>query len=351
MIKKLQIMTTATYKSLLFYAPKDIRLEDVPVPEVGAGEVLVRIKTATTCGTDKKTFERGHPVIIKSTPSAFGHEMAGVVEKIGENVTAVAIGDRVVVANSAPCLDCFYCKTQKPNLCENLFFLNGAFAELILVPQVIVERNLYKIPDTLSFDSAALSEPLACVIHAAEQMGITTGEAVAVIGTGPMAFLFIEVVRHLGGKTVIIGRNEDRLRLARDFGAETINSITEDVVAAIKSKTDDHGADVAIEAVGLPATWQQAVSLVRKGGRVCLYGGAPRGTSFALDTYRVHYEEIIISGIFHHTPKTFKMAVEWLSQGKIRTTEFISEKRSLADVAAILSGQDKAEPLKFVIRP
>lgn len=340
-----------TYKSLLFYAPKDVRLEDVPVPEVGVGEVLVRIKAATTCGTDKKTFERGHPVLIKSVPSPFGHEMAGVVEKTGKNVTTVAVGDRVVVANSAPCLDCFYCKKQKPNLCENLIFLNGAFAEYLLVPPAIVTRNLHKIPDALTFDEAALSEPLACVIHAAEQMGISHGETVAVIGTGPMAFLFIEVVRHLGGRTMIIGRNEERLSLARDFGATTVNSTTEDAVQAVKAKTGGHGADVAIEAVGQPATWQQAVSLVRKGGRVCLYGGAPRGTSFALDTYRVHYEEITVSGIFHHTPAVFKTAVEWLSLGKIRTKEFISEKRSLSDVAAILSGQDKASPLKFVIRP
>lgn len=344
-------MPAETYKSLLFYAPKDVRLEDVSVPEVGANEVLVRIKAATTCGTDKKTYERGHPVLIKKVPSPFGHEMAGIVEKIGKNVTTVTPGDRVVVANSAPCLNCFYCKKQKPNLCENLFFLNGAFAEFILVPQAIVERNLHKIPDTLSFDDAALSEPLACVIHAAEQMGISSGETVAVIGTGPMAFLFIEVVHHLGGKTVIIGRNEDRLRLARDFGAETVNSTTEDAALAVKFKTGGHGADVAIEAVGLPATWQQAVSLVRKGGRVCLYGGAPRETSFMLDTYRVHYEEITVSGIFHHTPNVFKTAVEWLSQGKIRTKEFVSEKRSLADVATLLSGQDKSKPLKFVIQP
>lgn len=345
-------MSSPTYKALLFYGPGQIRIVDVPFPELADGEALVKIGAATTCGTDIKTFKRGHPVIIKSIPSPIGHEMAGTVTKISASVINIKVGDRVVVGNSAPCGICFYCQKNQPNLCDDIVFLNGGFAEYIRVPKRIVAKNLHPIPDSLSFEVAALSEPLACVIHACEQMGIIKGETVAVIGTGPMAFLFIDVIRERGGQTIIVGRNLERLKLAREFGAiAAIQSTNEDPIAAVKSLTSGRGADVAIEAVGQPTTWEQAVGLVRKGGRICLYGGCARGTTMALDTYRIHYEEITVSGIFHHTPDMFRRAVTLLSNGKIHTDIFLREKRGLGDLEKILSSQDDPMALKFAIRP
>jgi L-iditol 2-dehydrogenase len=335
----------------LFYGPHDVRLEDVAMPTPGLGEVRVRIAAALTCGTDQKTYDRGHPVIIKSIPSAFGHEMAGTVEAVGPDVTTVQVGDRVVVANSAPCMACLYCRRERFNLCENLTFLNGAFAQHILVPAQVVRHNLHVIPETLPFACAALAEPLACVLHAAERVRITAGDNVAILGTGPMAFLFIQVVAAMSGRAIVIGRNAERLKLAAAFGVPVVDTTRGDVAAAVKGLTDGHGADVVIEAIGQPETWQQATLLAARGGRICLYGGCVKGTEISFDTYRLHYEELSIHGVFHHTPALFKRAVNWLTEGRIQTGLFVAERRKLHDLPSIFEGDDPVKPLKFVIEP
>lgn len=342
---------TPTYQALLYYAPGDVRLERVPFAALKAGEVRVRIGAATTCGTDRKTFRRGHPVLIKEVPAALGHEMAGTVVEVAADVAAFTPGDRVAIANSGPCGECFFCRKGESNLCEHLIFLNGAYAEFIVVPSAIVRANMHKIPAGMDFAVAALTEPLACVMHACERLRIATGETVAIIGTGPMAFLFAQVVRASGAVPILIGRNILRLKLARDNGTAVLNSQDDDYAVQVRTLTEGYGADVAIEAVGQPETWRQAVTLVRKGGRVCLYGGCARGTEFALDTYRVHYEEISVFGVFHYTPAVFKKALSWLAEGRIATQLFLSEERTLADLPRLLTGEDPVDALKYVIRP
>lgn len=346
-------MNTTHYKSLLFYAPQDVRVELVPYPKLQAGEVRITLKAATTCGTDFKTYNRGHPVLIKTIPSPMGHEMSGVVSEVAHDVTSFQIGDRVVIPNSAPCLRCFFCQKNQPNLCENLVFLNGAYAESIVVPEQIVRNNLHEIPDNLNFEKAALTEPLACVLNATDHMKIQQGETVVIIGTGPMAFLFIDVLKARGAIPILIGRNSKRLEMAKQLGVKhLINNTEQDMVQAVQSATKDYGADVAIEATGQPEIWEQAVSLVRKGGRVCLYGGCPKGTEMKLDTYRLHYEEISIHGVFHHTPAAIKKAIQLLTEDKIHTGFYLKEERSLDDLPKILAKQDNPiEALKFVIKP
>lgn len=338
-------------KTALFYGPRDVRIEDVPVAPLKPGEVLVRVAAATTCGTDKKTFERGHPVIIKTVPSAFGHEMAGTIAQLGPGVSGFQVSDRVVVANSAPCFDCFYCQKGSPNLCENITFLNGSYAQYLTVPAPIVRHNLHKIPDHVDLAKVALSEPLACVLHACEHMQIKSGETVAILGTGPMSFLFLEVLKSLQCPVIVVGRNAKRLALAEKCGAVIVNSAKIDMTQGVAAVTGGYGADVAIEAIGQPFAWEAAVSLVRKGGRVCVYGGCAKNTTFTLDTYRMHYEQITVSGIFHHTPPLFKKAVSWIVNDQIDLSLFTRERRKLEDLTQILSGQDKVDALKYVIEP
>lgn len=345
-------MATLQNQSALFYAPQDVRFENFPLPDLQPGEVLVRIGAALTCGTDKKTYQRGHPVIIKNIPSPFGHEMAGTVVEVGPSVTQFQKNDRVVIANSAPCLKCFFCQKNKANLCENLLFLNGAFSQYLIVPAQIVSLNLYHIKETTSFAKAALAEPLACVLHAADQIGIQKNDIIAIVGTGPMAFLFMQVIAECGAKAVMIGRQQHRLDLAKKYGIfAVIHSQQQNMAEEVKKLTAGYGVDVAIEAVGQPEIWQQTVGLVRKGGKVCLYGGSPRGTTFHLDTYRVHYDEISVSGVFHHTPAFFKQAVSWLENDKIKTDLFLNETRNLTDLIRIFSGEDTPTALKFIIEP
>lgn len=340
------------YLAARLHAPGDLRIESVPFETLGAGEVRVQIGAATTCGTDRKTFARGHPVLIKSYPSRIGHEMAGTISEVGAHVREFKEGDRVVIPNSAPCLNCFFCKKQNPNLCENLIFLNGAYAQYIVVPEQIVKNNLHKISDHLEFAKAALTEPLACVIHALEHMHFKSGETVAIVGTGPMAFFFVQLIAKAKGTSLVVGRNPGRLELLKTAGANlTINSNLPDWADQLKAITGGHGVDLAVEAVGQPELWAQTFNLVRPGGRVCLYGGCKQDTTFTLDTYRLHYQEITVSGVFHHTPETIKKAIALLTNNQINTDILLHDVHPLEDLPQILASVDKNQPFKSVIVP
>src|SRR6266849_4388483 len=206
----------------LFYAPLDVRLEERPVPQPGPGEVLLQVAAATTCGTDLKTFRRGHPVLFQRTPAGFGHEVAGIVAASGSGVTQCKEGDAVVVANSAPCLACFYCRRGRFSLCEDLLLLNGAYAEYLLVPARIVQQNLYRLPASTSLLAAALSEPLACALHGVDKSEIQAGDTVAVLGAGPLGLLLAAVAHQRGARVIITGHGSERLALARHLGADVV---------------------------------------------------------------------------------------------------------------------------------
>jgi L-iditol 2-dehydrogenase len=341
-------------RAALFYGTRDVRVEEIAVPYPGPGEVLVKVKTALTCGTDLKTFVRGSHPIIKETPSLFGHEFAGVVEAVGEGVAGFEPGMRVVAANSAPCGSCFFCLKGRLNLCENLEFLNGAYAEYIRIPKAIVKRNLHVIPEGVSNDVAALSEPLACVLHGIERTRIEVGDTVAVIGAGPIGLMFVALARRLGARTIVIGRNVEKLARARHLGADHVISITDtpDVEGAIRDLTDQgRGVDVVIEAVGLPEIWERAMSIVRKGGTVNLFGGCERGTYVKVDTYKLHYHEMSILSVFHHTPRHMKTALSLIAERAIPVEKLFTHEFDLGEIHAAFAAMEDREALKIVVRP
>ena len=255
-------------KACMYYGPQDIKIEEVEIADPKEGEVLLKIKAALTCGTDVKTYKRGHPVLIKKIPSGFGHEFSGVIEKVGKNVKDFKVNDRVVAANSAPCGKCFFCRRQEYNLCENLNLLNGAYAEYIIIPKDIVEKNMYKIPNHVSFEEAAFSEPLANVVHGIEKTNIKEGDTVGVIGLGPIGLFFVKLAKLKGARVIAAGRNPLKLKLAKEF------ALADEVIDLKKYKNpeqiflsfteDKKGLDVAIECVGLPEIWETMFSLVRK---------------------------------------------------------------------------------------
>lgn len=320
-------------RAVMFYAPREIRLVDVPVPKPGKGEVLVKIGAALTCGTDFKAYRQGHPVLLGKLPSPFGHELAGTITAIGPGVKDFRPGDRVVAANSAPCDDCFYCKRGQNQLCDDLRLHNGAYAEYNLVPARIVKHNLYKLEDGLDFSEAALSEPLACAIHAVDQVGAHLDETAVIIGAGTMSLLLIQALSSRGARVVVVGRNKKNLRTAFKAGAHAVVSAEDgNPVAAVQALTAGRGADCVFEAVGKPETWQQAVAMVRKGGRVCLFGGCASGTEVPVDAHRVHYGQISLFGVFHHTPKYFAQALNLLNAGRVPTDLLIESSIPLEDV-------------------
>lgn len=341
-------------QAVLFYAPGDIRFAETPQPKVGPGEVAVEIKAALTCGTDLKTYRRGHPVLIKQIPSTFGHEMAGVVAELGPGVEDFAVGQRVVAANSAPCGYCFYCQRAQPSLCENLDLLNGAYAEFITIPARIVAQNLLPIPDGVTFRQAALVEPLACAIHGIERSNIRLGDVVCVIGHGPIGLMLTRLAKLKGARVIVVGRNPLKLEKARQFGADDLVDITivPDPMEAVRSLTPGgRGVDVAIEAVGQPETWEQAIAMTRPGGLVNLFGGCKSGTHVKVDTRRLHYEELDIIGVFHHTPRYVRAALSLISDGRLDADGLITHEMDLQRLEKAFHLMTSGESLKVAITP
>lgn len=340
-------------KAIRYYAPNDIRYEETKIPELKEGEILVKVQAALTCGTDVKTFKRGHPVLIKKTPSGFGHEFSGIVERVDEEVKNVKIGDRVVCANSAPCGDCFYCRRGEYELCENLDLLNGAYAQYIVVPKRIVEKNTLIIPSSLTFAQAAFAEPLSNVVHGIAKTPIKEGDVVGVMGIGPIGLMFAHLAKLKGAKVITMGRNPLKLKLAREFAhADVVIDITkfDDPTDIIMSHTTEgRGLDVAIECVGLPSMWEKMFSLVRKGGYVHFFGGCASGSSVSLDTRRLHYDEVKIISSFHHTPEYFRKALDLIAHGDIDVDKLITKRMDMKYAKRAIEMHRDGEAIKILL--
>lgn len=338
----------------MLYDVKDLRVEDVPVPKVEAGEVLVRVKAATTCGTDLKILQRGYVEKVIKLPTIFGHEWAGDVVEVGDRVEWPKKGMRVRAGNSAPCLRCAMCQKGKYNLCEDMIWLWGAYADYIKVPARMVLVNTQEIPEHVSYEEAAITEPLACVLHGTEEAGVKLGDTVAIIGAGPIGLLHLLAAKKLGAeKAIIIDLVEERLDFAGKLGAdETVNARKTNVVDEVRQATGGYGADVVIEAIGLPATWEQALRLVRKGGTVLEFGGCPPGTEVKLNAEQLHYGEITVLGAFHTTPLHFRKALSLIASRTIDVRPLVTRNMRLEDIreAFDILATSKTE-IKIAITP
>ena len=341
-------------KAVVFYRPGDIRFEEVATPTPESGEILVRIGAALTCGTDLKTFRRGHPVMIKKTPALFGHEWAGTVAAVAEGVEHVHVGDRVVGANSAPCHRCFPCQIGRVNLCEDLVLLNGAYAEYIQVPARIVQENLLALPEHLSFAQAALVEPLACAHYGLERSGVTPGQTLCIFGAGPMGLLLTQLAKRQEARVILVGKGKFRLNKAADAGADEILDAAqgEKVLDEVRRLTPgSRGADVTIEATGRPEVWEQAVEVTRKAGTVVLFGGCEPGTTFRVDTRRMHYEELTLLGVFHHTPRHIREALARLDQGLVNDKLLLTHEMPLPALPEAFHLLGRGEAVKVILTP
>ncbi len=322
----------------ILYGKRDVRIEQIPIPRVGPGEVLVRIKAALTCGTDLKVYRQGFHARMIVPPAVFGHELAGIVEEVGEGVESFSPGMRVVSSNSGPCNECFFCERHLANLCEDLEFINGAYAEFIKIPERIVRQNLLILPENLSFQEAALVEPLACVLRAVEETAIAEDDTVAVIGMGPVGLMFVESLKQIGVTVIAVGKRKHQLTMAKNMGADHVLDATHsNVVEQVRRVTNGRrGADVVIEAVGTTDTWQKAMGMARRGGTINLFGGCPSGTHIPLDTTLIHYSEITIKASFHHTPRHIREALETLQRRELRARNFITGEERLGSLRNVL---------------
>ncbi|WP_035350377.1 zinc-dependent alcohol dehydrogenase [Edaphobacter aggregans] len=342
----------------VLYGKEDLRLERMAIPRPAPGELIVRVGAALTCGTDLKVYRRGYHAMMLKPPIPFGHELAGVVAKVGKGVTSFHEGDRVVALNSAPCDTCFFCRHGQQNLCEHLLFNNGAYAEYIRIPARIVEKNTLLIPDGVPFEHAALTEPLACVVHGLEETGARHGDTMVVIGAGPIGLMFMHVAELAGLRVIAVVKRDDQVSTARLFGAREVVQIStvDDAVAATRALTSAaRGADAVVEAVATPLTWEWAVDMVRKGGMVNFFGGPPSGTRVSLDTNRLHYGDITLKASFHHTPAACRSAFDLIASGRFKCAEAITGRVSLEQVpeafARMLTRTGGSREIKTAVVP
>jgi L-iditol 2-dehydrogenase len=337
-------------RAAVLHGKEQIRVEHVTLQTLRPGEVRIRIEAALTCGTDLKVFKRGYHARMIVPPAKFGHEFAGTVSELGPEVAGWRVGDRVVAANSAPCGECFYCRHQQENLCDDLLFLNGAYAKSIVVPPRIVQKNLLRLKPETEFRDAALVEPLACVVHGVEEAQLRAGQRVLVIGSGPIGLMFVALARHLGCAVTVAGRGAKRLATAQRLGAERVFNVSRQSQLATLIPPNMI-FDVVIEAVGKPETWEAAVRLVRKGGTVNLFGGCPSGTTVSLDTARIHYSNLKLLASFHHTPRAIRRALDFIEAGVVRADDFVDRECSLTELPTLFQAMAAGnEAVKTLIR-
>jgi L-iditol 2-dehydrogenase len=320
-------MAAITMRAAILHGRGDIRIEDVPVPEAAHGELIVRVGAALTCGTDLKVFRRGYHARMIVPPALFGHELAGTVVEAGLGVTDFTPGDRVVALNSAPCGQCYFCEHGQENLCEDLLFNNGAYAEFIRIPARIVAKNTLLVPEHVPLEHAALTEPLACAVHGFEDSHPHPGDSVAVIGGGPLGLMILHVAALAGCEVTAIVKHEGQVKAAEQLGAAHVVQTTSIRKAILEARTltpKSRGMDIVIEAVGVPEAWEEAVEIVRNGGTVNFFGGCAAGTHVKLDTNRIHYSGITLRATFHHTPAMCRKALELIAGGRFKAAAFIT---------------------------
>jgi L-iditol 2-dehydrogenase len=347
----------STMQAAVLHGREDVRIEQVPIPKAETGELVVRVGAALTCGTDLKVFRRGYHARMIVPPALFGHEMAGTVVEAGEGVTDYAPGDRVVALNSAPCGKCYFCVRDQENLCDDLLFNNGAYAEFIRIPERIVAQNTFIVPENVPLEHAALTEPLACAVHGFEDSRPRKGDIIAIIGGGPLGLMMLHVAALAGYETIAVVKHDGQVEAARQLGATHVvqsPSIRKAIQQTRALTPKDRGVDIAIEAVGVPEAWQEAVELVRKGGTVNFFGGCAKNTHVTLDTNRIHYSDITLRATFHHTPAICRQALALIAGGRFQASAFITGRAHLYELNRVfekLMNRSTESEIKTAIVP
>lgn len=341
-----------------FYAPGDLRVEDARRPEPGPGELLMRVKACATCGTDVKIFRFGHHHI--RPPRVMGHEIAGIVEELGEGAEGFSVGDGVQVIAAIPCGECFECKHRSMSICSNQesmgYHYDGAFAQWLVVPaKVLKVSGVNLIPEGLSYEEAALTEPLACVLNGQQLADVGEGDFVAVIGAGPIGCLHVRLARARGATQVaLVEVNAARLEKSaqRVEPDAAIDASKEDAVDAVLKLADGRGADVVITAAASRKAQEEALQMAARGGRISLFGGLPKDDSIVdLDSNLVHYRELKIVGANGSTPADNAEALGLIASGAVHVKDLITDRLPLDHVHDGIEAVKSGNSIKVVITP
>ncbi|MGV8134079.1 MAG: alcohol dehydrogenase catalytic domain-containing protein [Mangrovibacterium sp.] len=344
-------------KAVRYYAPLDVRVEETPVPQIKAGEILVKVDACAVCGSDLKTFNVGNPRM--KPPITMGHEFTGLIVEIAKDVPGFSIGERVVMATSISCGQCFYCQKGWSNLCVQLepmgFFYNGGMAEYVAIPpKAIANKHVVKVSQNIEPEYAALAEPLSCAVNSVQRSHVKKGDFVLVMGAGPMAILNALAARELGASKVFMTElNPARLEQAGQFNIDRlINPETEDLEKIIKEESNGYGADVVIVAAPAAQPQEEALKLVRKRGTVCLFASLPAGKSnLTIDSRLIHYNELQLTGSSDSTTNDVRKAVEILTKPEFPVQKIASHLMGLDDIHKAFKLMISGEALRVVLQP
>lgn len=331
-------------RAAVLHGAGDLRIEEVPDPEPGPGELVLEVEAALTCATDTKMMRSGAHPALGPLPAPLGHECCGRIVAVGAGVEKSLAG-AVVPANSAPCDQCRSCRRGRPSLCRDPVYFTGSFARFVRVPARIVRRNLLPVPDDLAAELAAMAEPLACAVRGAARSRAAAGDTVLILGGGPQGAFLAHLLAARGCRAILADPHPSRRERATRFGADEVLDAPRDpgsLDAALAATPDGLGADVVFAAVGSPEAWEQAVMLVRPGGEVNLHGGCPPGEMLSIDPARLHYDEITLQGSYHHTPEALRDALSLLASGRMPAAELLAPPVSLEELPeALARGGDK----------
>jgi L-iditol 2-dehydrogenase len=344
-------------KAVVYYAPGDVRVEQVDVPICGDGEIRIKIDACAVCGTDLKAYVSGNPRI--KAPKVMGHEFTGLVDTVGSDVADFEIGDRIVMATSVACGDCYYCKKGHRNLCANIapmgFTFEGGMAEYTVIPaRALQGGHAIKVPSSVPAVHAALAEPLSCAVNSCFNCDIHQDDTVVVIGAGPMGIMNACVAQQFGASKIILAEiNEERLKQAAPFGFDIlVDPAKNDLASIVMQQTGGVGADVVIVAAPAAKPQEEALSLVRKRGTVCLFASLPAGKSeITIDSRIIHYNEIKLVGSSDSTPVQVSKAVEMISSGSLKADKLASHVLPLDDIMKAYELMKSGEALRVVLRP
>lgn len=345
-------------KAALYRGPQDLEIVEIEKPEAKSGEILIKVHACATCGTDAKIFNHGHQRL--QPPQIIGHEIAGEIVQIGDGVTGHKIGDRVQVIAAIPCGDCWACKAGKMQICINQLSMGyqfaGGFAEYMIIPNEVIRVNgVNPIPSGLSYEEASAAEPLACALNAQELINVGPGDVVLVMGAGPIGCMHVRLARALGAVHVTLADiNSHRLKLSADAVKpdSVIDMSKVDIEKVINEVTPEPGPNVIITAAPAGVAQEQAVRMIRPGGRISFFGGLPKDKPMVtIDSNLVHYKELILAGANGSTPEHNRRALELMASGRVEVRDLLTHEVPLSDVKKAIELVLGGEAIKVVVKP
>jgi L-iditol 2-dehydrogenase len=343
-------------RAAVFYGPRDIRIEDLPKPTAGTGEVVLRVLRCAVCGTDKRIYTHGQKNVVP--PAITGHEIVGTVREIGPNADGgLRLGQRAVVATVVGCGRCIYCQRKQYNLCDSFTAVGyeyaGGFAEFIRIPAVAVAQgNVIPVPDSMSVERAALIEPLSCVLNGQEYLSAQPGDRAVVLGAGPIGLMHASILKARGcGPVIVSDVSQERLDYVGEFGVGVaVNTSGGDAVNKIMEAGGEEKFDVAIVACSVKAAQADALKLVRKKARVSFFAGVPKDDPvLGIDTNLIHYNEVSVFGCFASNLRHYHQALEMVSRDDLPWDRFLTHRFKLQDMVKAYAVVEAGQGIKTVI--